>query len=128
MSTEHPEATCQECGGSNSVWWAPNDLWNAVLGTPDNPRAEGVILCPTCFTAKAGGAYCGANCPVSKRAAMSDSTSLTSEARLRTSAQASGSDAVGSTSADSANTARLNASTSSMRVMLPQDPDTLEGA
>ena len=47
----HPEETCDECGGPNpGSWSAPNDLWNATVGTPDNPRGEGLILCPTCFT------------------------------------------------------------------------------
>jgi len=36
----------------NPVWFAPNALWNAITGTPDNPRGEGIILCPNCFTAK----------------------------------------------------------------------------
>lgn len=45
----HPEAACQRCGGPNPVWSAPNDLWNAVMGTADNPRGEGVIVCWSCF-------------------------------------------------------------------------------
>jgi hypothetical protein len=39
----HPEATCERCGGPNVVWFAPNDLWNRVVGSPNG------ILCPTCF-------------------------------------------------------------------------------
>jgi len=50
----HPEETCLDCGRANPVWHAPNDLWNAVMGTPDNPRAEGTIVCPSCFAQRAG--------------------------------------------------------------------------
>lgn len=45
----HPEDFCQECGRENPVWWVDNDIWNAVMGTPDNPRGEGNIVCPSCF-------------------------------------------------------------------------------
>jgi hypothetical protein len=41
--TPHPEDTCQQCGGPNIVWFAPNEVWNAVM--PD----DGGILCPACF-------------------------------------------------------------------------------
>jgi len=35
--------TCRRCGGPDVVWFAPNDLWNRVNGSPNG------ILCPTCF-------------------------------------------------------------------------------
>jgi len=46
---------CQECGFPvahfvGSYWSAPNELWNLVMGTPDNPRGEGDVVCPPCFT------------------------------------------------------------------------------
>ena len=52
--SEHPEATCQRCGRPNPVWHTDNDLWNRIMGSPDNPRAEGVIVCPSCFAEAAG--------------------------------------------------------------------------
>lgn len=39
----HPEAICERCGGPNVVWFAPNDLWNRVIGSPEG------IVCPRCF-------------------------------------------------------------------------------
>ena len=49
---------CEECGFPvahfvRSYWSAPNELWNEVTGTEGNPRGEGVILCPPCFTEQA---------------------------------------------------------------------------
>ena len=46
---EHPEDRCDECGGPNIVWFAPNDLWNAVVGSPYG------ILRPVCFANRAEG-------------------------------------------------------------------------
>ena len=46
---ERRELRCQKCGGENPVWWVEDDIWNAVMGTLDNPRGEGVIVCPSCF-------------------------------------------------------------------------------
>ena len=43
LKRAHPEAYCQRCGGPNVVWFAPSELWNAVMGGPDG------ILCPMCF-------------------------------------------------------------------------------
>lgn len=45
---------CEECGFPvahfvRTFWHAANELWNEVVGTPDNPRGEGIILCPPCF-------------------------------------------------------------------------------
>jgi hypothetical protein len=49
---------CEDCGFPvaffvRSYWFAPNDLWNEVVGTEDNPRGEGHVLCPPCFTGRA---------------------------------------------------------------------------
>jgi hypothetical protein len=49
---------CEDCGFPvaffvRSYWVAGNDLWNKIVGTDDNPRGEGVILCPPCFTGRA---------------------------------------------------------------------------
>ena len=44
------DQTCQECGRENPVWWVDDELWNAAVGTRDNPRGEGIVLCPSCFT------------------------------------------------------------------------------
>lgn len=40
----HPEDFCQRCGARNTVWFAPNDLWNKVMGGGDID-----IVCPECF-------------------------------------------------------------------------------
>ena len=42
IPTNHPEDYCQLCGGQNSCWFAPNELWNLYHGKWN-------ILCPTCF-------------------------------------------------------------------------------
>jgi hypothetical protein len=42
------EKTCQECGGGNPSWHAPNELWNQVTGHP-----PGLIICPSCFERRA---------------------------------------------------------------------------
>lgn len=34
---------CDDCGRVNPVWFAPNDLWNTVVGSPNG------TLCPACF-------------------------------------------------------------------------------
>lgn len=44
---EHPEATCEVCGGPNVVWFAANELWNKVMGGPDG------VVCPVCFVHRA---------------------------------------------------------------------------
>jgi hypothetical protein len=41
------ELLCQFCDREYVVWFAPNDLWNRVVGD----RAS--FLCPTCFTVAA---------------------------------------------------------------------------
>lgn len=50
------ETRCDECGGVNPVWFAPNDVWNLVVGGPDATDDPGGILCPICFIRKAEGA------------------------------------------------------------------------
>jgi hypothetical protein len=47
IDPDRPEAFCHECGRSNTVWFAPNPLWNRVMGS------EVGILCPVCFAQKA---------------------------------------------------------------------------
>tara|TARA_Y100000588_G_scaffold303804_1_gene326416 strand:- start:437 stop:967 length:531 start_codon:yes stop_codon:yes gene_type:complete len=42
------DTTCQECGRDNPVWFAPNDVWNRVVGERGTVR----VLCPCCFMAK----------------------------------------------------------------------------
>jgi hypothetical protein len=42
----HPEDVCQQCGGPNIVWFAPNEIWNRVM-------LDGGILCPICFVQRA---------------------------------------------------------------------------
>jgi hypothetical protein len=44
------ELPCQKCGRDNPVWWVDDDIWNRVMGRPDNPRGEGIIVCPSCFS------------------------------------------------------------------------------
>jgi hypothetical protein len=46
---EDGDSRCQKCGAENWPWYVPDDLWNGVVGTEDNPRGEGTILCVTCF-------------------------------------------------------------------------------
>ncbi|MDP9113881.1 MAG: hypothetical protein M3O20_09375, partial [Acidobacteriota bacterium] len=43
----HPENMCQECGGPNPVWFAPNHIWNQIVGS------EAGMLCPVCFIKRA---------------------------------------------------------------------------
>lgn len=49
------DTRCQECGCENANWFAPNDLWNSVMGGPDATDDPGGVLCPTCFIRRAGG-------------------------------------------------------------------------
>lgn len=46
IPADHPESTCQKCGGPNVCWHAPSETWNRVA-TPDRY----VIWCPLCFIA-----------------------------------------------------------------------------
>ena len=44
----HPEYRCGLCGNANNpTWYAPNELWNEVMGSPNG------IICPKCFQDKA---------------------------------------------------------------------------
>lgn len=49
---------CNDCGMPvafyvRTFWSASNELWNRVVGTIDNPRGEGIILCPPDFVTRA---------------------------------------------------------------------------
>lgn len=44
-----PEDYCHRCGRPNICWHAPNDTWNAGVGTPEDTRGNTLILCPVCF-------------------------------------------------------------------------------
>jgi hypothetical protein len=55
----HPEATCEDCGGSNVVWFAPNGIWNRVCRPEGYERDP--MLCPRCFAIRANRlGICGA--------------------------------------------------------------------
>jgi hypothetical protein len=47
------ESRCDDCGGVNPVWFAPNALWNFVVGGADAKGDPGGFLCPGCFIARA---------------------------------------------------------------------------
>lgn len=49
----HPESFCHDCGGPNVRWFAPNDLWNLVIGGPEAKDDPGGIVCPICFVRRA---------------------------------------------------------------------------
>lgn len=42
------EDICQICSGDNPVWFAPNELWNKVIGEKLH------FVCPNCFIREAG--------------------------------------------------------------------------
>lgn len=45
---EHPETTCDRCGGPNlPSWWVDSDRFNAAMEAIGLHR--GVIVCPQCF-------------------------------------------------------------------------------
>ena len=71
--TIHPEETCQQCGGKNVVWFAPNDIWNAVVGS------ESGLLCPVCFIGLADtkGLYQGGGWMITPERAAQDSSEQT---------------------------------------------------
>ena len=50
---EDLEAVCQECHRPNPVWFAPNRLWNFVMGGEAATDDPGGFLCPCCFIQKA---------------------------------------------------------------------------
>ncbi len=43
-----------DCGHPNPIWFADNELWNAVMGGEGAKDDPGGVLCPTCFMLKAG--------------------------------------------------------------------------
>jgi hypothetical protein len=53
--TEAPPSSsrCGNCGSINPVWFAPNVLWNLVIGGPEATDDPGGILCPACFIERA---------------------------------------------------------------------------
>ena len=40
---------CKECGADNPCWFAPNKVWNLLVGGPDATEDPGGVLCPNCF-------------------------------------------------------------------------------
>lgn len=49
IANGHPEATCDDCGGKNVIWFAPSEMWNKVARRPDGEP----MLCPRCFILRA---------------------------------------------------------------------------
>jgi hypothetical protein len=49
------ECLCQVCDQEYPVWYAPNELWNAVMRYPDGREASEKIhfVCINCFTKEA---------------------------------------------------------------------------
>lgn len=47
------EKICDDCNGHNPVWFAPNGLWNLVMGGPDAKGDPGGCICPVCFIKRA---------------------------------------------------------------------------
>lgn len=45
--SDHPEDTCQKCGGPNITWFVNNSQWNRVV------LHRWSILCPICFVREA---------------------------------------------------------------------------
>ena len=46
------ELHCEDCHRDYSVWYADNDLWNAVM-RPNGQQEGEPFLCPTCFLVRA---------------------------------------------------------------------------
>lgn len=44
---QHPEDTCESCGGPNICWFVASAIWNKVMGSPEG------IVCPVCFVKRA---------------------------------------------------------------------------
>jgi hypothetical protein len=44
---------CQDCQSENPVWFAPNPIWNLVMGGPEAKGDPGGTLCPNCFIKRA---------------------------------------------------------------------------
>ena len=47
------ELHCDDCQSPYAVWFAPNPIWNLVMGGPDAKGDPGGMLCPRCFTLRA---------------------------------------------------------------------------
>lgn len=47
------EKVCMDCAGHNPVWFAPNKVWNLVIGGPDANDDPGGFYCPVCFIRRA---------------------------------------------------------------------------
>lgn len=45
IERDHPEGTCDDCGGPNICWWAESELFNSVAD-------RAAILCPLCFAGR----------------------------------------------------------------------------
>lgn len=54
VASEPRELLCMLCDADYPVWFAPNDLWNAVVRLPDGSD-KWPFLCPTCFAKQASG-------------------------------------------------------------------------
>lgn len=44
---------CEDCGCQMLAWFAPNMIWNRVVGGPDAQYDPGGVLCPSCFIKRA---------------------------------------------------------------------------
>lgn len=53
LDAPHGEKVCMDCHGHNPVWFAPNDVWNFVIGGPDAKGDPGGFYCPNCFIDRA---------------------------------------------------------------------------
>ena len=47
VAAGHLEEFCDDCGGKNVVWYAPNSLWNEVVRRVET--GPDPMLCPRCF-------------------------------------------------------------------------------
>lgn len=54
-SSEKRECLCEVCQLEYPVWFAPNELWNAVMRWPNGREISEKIgfICPTCFAKEA---------------------------------------------------------------------------
>lgn len=51
--SNYEQQRCTECGQPNPVWFAPNEVWNRVIGGPEATDDPGGFLCPLCFIRRA---------------------------------------------------------------------------
>lgn len=49
----HIGESCQECGREYVLWWADNDLYDAVTGLGNRGGCSPGLFCPDCFDRKA---------------------------------------------------------------------------